>query len=228
MTTVLKDDPIYELRLYKVAPGRISHMEERVQQDLCTTFPRHGIRPVGGWRVVAGPNAPLYIYLTPFRHMQERSDAWAGFYSDPAWAECRTRTNAGSELVQRYDILFVRAISGWTPEAAVAAGHPAPLMEMVIQEVAVGQTVAVRAEVLEGSLPALRDAGASVHGVFEVMSGGAMPAIVMFLGWTSIEQRELAMAALDARQLSLRAAGRPALLERSDQYLMRTVPVEWK
>lgn len=228
MNTLLKDDPIYELRLYQVAPGRMRHMEARVQQDLSTIFPRHGIRPVGGWRVVAGPNAPLYIYLTPFRHMQQRTEAWAGFYADPAWAECRNRTNGGSELVQRYDILLLRAIAGWDNEAAVADGEPAPLMEMVMQQVAVGQTMAVRAELLEGSLPVLREAGATVHGVFEVMSGGAMPAVVTFVGWRDLEQRELAMAALDQRQLALRDAGKQPLLERGDQHLMRSVPVRWE
>jgi hypothetical protein len=228
MNTILKEDPIYELRLYKVAPGRMRHMQARVQQDLCAIFPRHGIRPLDGWRVVAGPNAPLYIYLTPFRHMQERNDAWAGFYADPAWAECRTRTNDGSELVQRFDILMLRAVSAWTGTPAASGDAAAPLMEMIMQEAAVGQTMAVRAELIEHTLPALRAAGASVDGVFEVISGGAMPAVVLFIGWRDLAQRDLAMTALDERQLALRDAGKPALLERGDQYLMRSVPVAWR
>lgn len=227
MTTELKDDPIYELRLYQVAPGRMPDMEARVQNDLKTIFPRHGIVPLGGWKAIAGPDAPVYVYLTPFRHMQQRSEAWAGFYADPAWSECRARTNAGSELVPRYDILFLRAITEWQSEPVVAAGEDAPLMEMIMQDVAVGQAMAVRSEILEATVPALRAAGATVHGVFDMMSGPSMPNVVFFVGWTSLEQREQAMAALDLRLVAARKAGKVPLYERANQYLMRPVAVNW-
>jgi len=227
MAKELKDDPIYELRLYTVAPGRIRDLEARVQNDLCTIFPRHGVRPLGGWSVVAGPATPLYVYLTPFRNMQERNENWGGFYADPAWAECRARTNAGSELVERYEILFLRAIKEWeeAPASDTKSG-PAPMVEMVIQSVANGQTVKVRDEILQGTVPALQAAGATVHGVFDVMSGRPLPCAVFFISWPDMEKRARALETLDMRTIEARAAGK-ILLERSDQYLMRSVPVAW-
>lgn len=225
MKTDIKDDPIYELRFYSVAPGRMRDMEARVQQDLRTIFPSHGIVPLGGWSVLAGPSTPMYVYLTPFRHMQERAEKWAGFYSDPAWAQCRARTNNGSELVERYDIVFLRPASEWVP---VASDAQAPaLMEMVVQQVAMGQTTAVRQELLQGTLSTLQGAGATVHGLFDVMSGRPLPSVVYFVGWHSLDQRAQALEALDRRTQEARSQGRAPLLERADQYLMRHVPVDW-
>lgn len=222
------DDPIYELRLYSVEPGRIRDMERRVQQELNTLFPRHGVRPLGAWSLVAGPAAPLFVYLTPWRHMQQRTNSWAGFYADPKWAEVRTRTNAGSELVERYDILFLRALIDW--QEPVSGGHEsagAPLVEMVIQSVAVGRSAAVREEVMNLTVPALRAAGATVYGVFDVMSGRPLPCSVFFIGWQSSEQRTLTWDAIDRDAIEARSVGRASLLERADQYLMRPVKVDW-
>jgi hypothetical protein len=227
MNTELKDDPIYELRLYHTAPGRLRDMESRVKQDLCTLFPRHGVRPLGTWSVVAGPAAPLFVYLTPWRNMQQRTQSWAGFYADPAWAEARTRTNAGSELVERYEILFLRAVTDWAPSPASSDSLDSPLVEMVIQSVAIGQTAAVRNEILQSTVPALRAAGATVHGVFDVMSGYPLPSAVFFISWLNMEQRARTLEMLDLKTVEARTAGRAPLLERADQYLMRPVPVDW-
>lgn len=227
MNTEPTDDPIYELRLYNVAPGRRRDMESRVQQDLSTLFPRHGVRPLGSWSAVAGPAAPLFVYLTPWRHMQQRTKSWAGFYADPAWAEVRARTNAGSELVERYEILLLRPVTAWEPSPSSSNTASSPLVEMVIQSVAIGQTAAVRNEMLESTVPTLRASGATVHGVFDVMSGRPLPSAVFFISWRNMEQRAHALEMLDLKAVEARAAGKIALLEHSDQYLMQPVPVDW-
>lgn len=216
----LPDDPILELRLYSVEPGRTRDMERRVQQDLRTVFPRHGIRPLGGWSVMAGPGTPLFVYLTPFRHMHERSSKWASFYADPAWHEVRARTNAGSELVERYEILFLRAVRDWPAPA------PGGLVEMVVQQVAMGQTAAVRKAILEDAVPSWQAAGASVCGVYDILSGRPLPSCVFFLAWPDAQARQRYWEARNDAPQPKSAAGRP-LLERAEQYLMREVPVDW-
>lgn len=227
MTTDPNDDPLFELRLYSVAPGRLPDMVQRAQQDLRHIFPRHGVRPLGTWSLLAGPAAPLFIYLTPWRHMQQRTRSWAGFYADPAWAEARTRTNAGSELVERYDILFLRAVTDWQTDAAGDAQAPPRLVEMVIQQVAMGQTAAVREGLLQAVVPAYREAGATVHGVFDVMSGRPLPSVVLFVSWTDAQARMQSVRALDSRLAQCRSAAGECLLERADHYLMQPVPVAW-
>jgi hypothetical protein len=215
MSTESVDDPIFELRMYSVAPGRMEDMASRARQDLRKLLPRHGIHPLAAWTVDAGPGVPLFAYLTPWRRMQQRSRAWADFYADPAWLEARARTNAGSELVESFEVLFLREITGWTPRAEGGAPR---LVELVVQATAVGQGAAVRQQILEAAVPALQTAGACVHGVFDVISGRPLPCAVFVIGWDSAAQRE---RALDHATVA-------PLLKRADRYLMRELPVAWE
>jgi NIPSNAP len=192
-------------------------MEKRVQNDLCTLFPRHGIRPLAGWSTIASPVSPAFIYLTPWRTMNERSASWANFYSDPQWTEVRERTNAGSELVQSYEIMFARAVTPW----AVPSEQPS-FVELVIQSTAIGKTNAVLDQLTESVLPILKGEGASVLGVFDLISGRPLPALVFFIGWDSLEQRSAARARLEAR-----SHGNSALFLRAEEHLMRHVPIDW-
>jgi hypothetical protein len=173
--------------------------------------------------MIAGPASPLFVYLTPWRHMMERSKCWAGFYSDPAWAEARTRTNAGSELVESYEIMFLRAVRDWAPTPTADC----PIVEMVIQSVTIGQAPAVREEVLHTTVPTLEAAGATVLGAYDILSGRPLPSMVFFIGWQDMEQRAAALSQLDQRLNAPRAGGKTQLLGRAEQYLMRSVPVDW-
>ncbi|SHK11240.1 NIPSNAP protein [Roseomonas rosea] len=223
-------DPIWELRLYRVAPGRVADMEARVQKDLRTVFPRNGVHPVGGWTATSGSAMPAYVYLTPWRNMIERSRCWAGFYGDPAWAEVRTRTNGPSELVEGYEILFLRAARDWTP----VSSEDGRLHEMIIQETATGRGAAVRAALLDAELPAFERAGATVLGSFDMLSGRLLPAVVTFLSWESFAARQEGVRRLAAdtalqasRAAEIRDVGR-CLLGRHDSQLMQWVPVDWE
>ncbi|MDN4572068.1 hypothetical protein DBB29_01085 [Pandoraea cepalis] len=217
------DESFVELRLYHVASGRMPDMRARLQEDLCRVFPRHGIVPAATWDVLAGPNTPLLAYVTPWPDMATRTRAWAGFYADPDWAEIRARTNAGSELVERFDILFLRAIVPWhLPENGV---RPA-LTEMVVQSTTVGLSGAVRDEITHGLAPEVKGAGAHLYGAFDVTSGYTSPSAVYFIGWNDSEQRVAAQAAIDTRIRTRRHAHQPALLERADRYLMSEIKVD--
>jgi NIPSNAP len=218
----IADDPFWELRIYRVAAGRSRDMAARVQGDLRTLFPKHGIRPAAGWLTTVSPVAPAYVYVTPWRSMSERSKAWAGFYSDPEWAEVRTRSNAGSELVENYEIMFVRAVNPWSDVPAQLA-----FCELIIQSTAVGKSDAVLAELNDAVLPILKGEGAHVHGVFDMMSGRPMPALIFLLGWNGLDQRAAAFEKLDARSNAARLSGNPVLLDRSEQHLLQHMPVDW-
>ena len=216
------DDPFCELRIYRVAAGRAADMEARVQDDLRSLFPKHGIRPLAGWSTVVSPVSPSFIYLTPWANMNQRSASWAGFYADPEWAEVRGRTNGISELVESYEIMFLRAITQWSGQAEACA-----FSELIIQTCAIGKTVAVTTELMEQTIPGLESEGARVHGVYDLMSGRPLPSLAFLVGWDSLDQRNAAFARLDDRSQANRAAGNPVLLERAEQHLMRHLPVYW-
>jgi NIPSNAP len=218
----LADDPFCELRIYRVAAGRALDMEARVKGELNTLFPNHGIRPLASWTTMVSPVSPAFIYIMPWRNMNERSAAWAGFYTDPHWAEVRNRTNAGSELVESYEIMFVRAVTPWVGEVE----RPA-FSELIIQNCTIGKIMAVTAELKDHYVPLLTGEGARVHGIFDMMSGRPLPTLATFIGWESLEQRTAAIAKFEKHLNDSRAAGEPVLLDRAEQHLMRHVAVDW-
>lgn len=219
---------VFELRFYSVEANRDADIRGRVQNDLKWLFPRHGIRPLGGWSALAAPSLPMFVYITPFENMIERDRCWAGFYSDPDWQEVRNRTNAGSELVEDYEIWFVREIAAWNePEA------PGGLHEILFLKTLVGKSGAAGKALVSSEFPALERAGAHVMGAFDVISGGTLPASVAFLRWPDFETRDAGMKALarDERLLATRTAeatefGR-TLVGRTGSYLLDPVTVDW-
>lgn len=224
MTTKL-DERLYELRLYRVAPGRQEDMESRVFDHLSRIFPRNGIHPMAAWSVTSGANLPMFAYITPWRTLEERNQAWSRFYSDPDWHAARNRTNAGGQLVERFEVVFMRALTPWNSDMAAHAGGS--IVELMIHEVAVGEPAAVRAALLEHRAPALTRAGASLLGVFEVISGRPLPSAVILASWPNASTRE------DTTSSRNRTSKQPLLpntrpvLERADISLMRVLEVEW-
>lgn len=218
----MSDDAFCELRIYRVAAGRARDMEARVRGDLRTLFPRHGIGPFAAWSTIASPVAPAFLYLTPWRDMTARTAAWANFYADPAWAEVRARTNAGSELVESFEVLFVRPVVPWA-----AATHRPAFAELIVQSTAIGRAAAVTAELKDHVLPLLAGEGAQVHGALDLISGRAMPAVAIIVGWDGLDQRAAALARLDDRSKAVRAALGFTLLGRAEQHLLQPVAVDW-
>lgn len=221
-------DKIFELRFYSVEAHRQADITGRVQNDLKWLFPRHGIRPIGGWNAISAKALPTFIYITPFENMLVRDRSWRGFYSDPDWQEVRNRTNAGSELVEDYEIWFVREIAPWSD-----AGPTAGLDEIVFLKTLVGKSGAAGKALVESELPAFERAGAHVIAAFDVISGGTLPAAVAFLRWPDFETRRASVEVMAADELL--ATGRreetakfgKTLIGRSGSYLLSPVEVDW-
>lgn len=172
----------YELRMYRVEPGRIQDMASRWHEDLSVLFKRHGVKPVGAWQALTGPDLPLFVYLMPWPDYASRQAAWAGFYGDPQWPEARMRTNAGSELVERFDLNFLQEILPWSEPG----GHA--YTELRIINVRIGAGAAARAAVKERIAGEVGQLGGRILAALEFMTGADLPAIAVLVNWPDAEQ----------------------------------------
>lgn len=228
---------IFELRLYHVTRGRMADQNSRITKFLPPLFSRHGVRCVGAWNTLAGPASPRFAYLMAFDDFAHREQAWAGFYTDPDWARARSETNAGHEMVERHDLIFLKphAISqSLPPDASTRA---AALYELELQQLAPGQTPGATQFLKETYLPALRENGGHTAGVFDMVSGPGMQQLVMFHAWADAaawhrgrSAAERSPAMLEALSQQRKLLGSP-IFGRSDVSLMEPVqgvPIERK
>jgi hypothetical protein len=194
------DTSFSELRLYEVEPGRMDDMVARYHGPLQVLFGRHGIRPAAAWRSSGGPRSPLFVYLMHWRSLEERTAAWNGFYADPEWARVRTETNRGSELVERYDLNFLREIVPLTPGEARE-------IELYTARVRIGAGGPARTWIQDEAPAVLQFSRARLLGAYEHLTGNDLPRVSLFLSWNDDEARRQALQALEV-----------APLERADRY----------
>lgn len=162
-----------ELRLYSVQVGRMSDMSARYQQHLSLLFARHGITVIGAWQCFSGPQTPLFVYLMHWQSWEERTIAWHGFYSDPQWSVVREATNAGSELVERYDLNLLK------PLVPIQDGTALPReIQLLIPKVKVGQGP-LAAKALSKAMEA--PSGQGIVGAYEFLTGNDLPRACLFI-----------------------------------------------
>jgi hypothetical protein len=222
---------IYELRLYSVAPGRMTDVHSRFNDHLPALFKRHGVDCVGRWTALAGPDAPRFVYLMAYRDYAQRETTWAAFYQDADWWSIRADTNAGHEMVERHDLFFIKPNAVWAaPTGAAAQEAVGGLHELVQQQVAPGQAAAVNEFMKQTWLPRLREAGARVLGVFDMAAGSGMQKVVLLYAWPDAAKWHAGHRQLEADE-SLRdelAAQRKklgtTLFQRSEVNLLEPAP----
>jgi len=217
---------IYELRIYSVAPGRMAALHARFDR-LPALFERHGVNCVGNWTALSGPRLPCFVYLMAYADLAEREARWAPFYTDADWLSLRAETNAGVEIVERYDLMFLKPNPAWQPAADDASRKVGGVHELLLHEAALGQGAATNDFLKTVQLPLLRAHGATVMMLADMASGPRMPQVVAMLGWVDVETREAAWRAIEADagwQAALtqqRATVGWPLLGRTDTYLLQ-------
>ncbi len=63
---------VFELRIYKAAPGKMESLHQRFRQHTLKLFKKHGIESVGYWTSEAEPDRLYYLVAYPDRASRER------------------------------------------------------------------------------------------------------------------------------------------------------------
>lgn len=205
---------VFEYQFYQANDGRLDEEVERMREVAIlgapqvpngppvfkeSLFDRYGIpRPLGAWTAISGPRQPLFGYIVRWNSLAERDAAFPPFWADPLWHAVRSRTDAGSPLVDRIDTWLMNPSSVWAavrkdgPDTPVGGVH-----EMRIHHTRAGYAHYLSAALAEIELPQCQAFGAVVLGVFDVVIGPKMPAIISFIAWPDYEAQQRARARLD-------------------------------
>ena len=83
---------IYELRVYRPAPGRLPNLLARFNDHTLRIWAKHGIRQVGFWTTLVGENQFDLTYMVAWESMADRETKWTAFQTDPEWIRVRSES----------------------------------------------------------------------------------------------------------------------------------------
>lgn len=225
---------LYELRMYRAGPGRVQDVADRMRDLVPAYFAKHGFPvPYAEWIVSAGAGMPRYVWLLSWPDSAVRAKAFAGLYGDPGWAALRRQTNGPREMVLKYDIYLMHAAPAWEAARRIHAdrnGAAHGIHELRIYEHYPGRAAQLNDTLATIDLPALRAAGATTLGLFDIQSGPNLPAYVHFMHWPDYETRERGLAEYESDPAVRAARAREVaelntyLLGHHDTWLLRPMP----
>ena len=101
--------PVYELRTYTAAPGRLPDVLARFRDHTIAIFKRHGMVSVGYWVPTDAKDGAggklVYILRHPSREAAKK--AWAEFRVDPEWQAVSKASEANGKIVVKTESVFL-------------------------------------------------------------------------------------------------------------------------
>jgi len=80
---------IYELRIYTTLPGRMPNLLARFENHTLGIWEKHGIKQLGFWTTLVGPDANDLTYMLAWESLADREQKWNAFASDQEWISAR-------------------------------------------------------------------------------------------------------------------------------------------
>ena len=90
---------IYELRVYRTLPGKLTAQLERFETVTFKFWERHGIRQAGFWTTLIGDSNNEIHYLLAWESLAERERKWNAFQADPEWIANRAAMEKNGPLI---------------------------------------------------------------------------------------------------------------------------------
>jgi len=101
---------VYEMRTYTATEGKFDAMSARFRDHTVRLFDKHGMKNVGYWTPMEGPNVGttlIYILEHPSREAARAN--WAAFSKDPDWVKAKTESEAAGRIVGKAESVFLTA-----------------------------------------------------------------------------------------------------------------------
>lgn len=112
-----KDAPVYELRTYYAAEGKLDALHARFRDHTCKFFEKHGIKNVGYWVPLENPDNKL-IYLLEYPSREAAQASWKAFGADAAWQKAKAESEKDGKLVAKVESAYL-APTDYSPQLKI-------------------------------------------------------------------------------------------------------------
>jgi hypothetical protein len=127
LMSAAENGPVYELRTYTAAPGRLDDVLARFRDHTIAIFGRHGIETAGFWVPLDAKDGAgdKLVYLLRHPSREAAVSNWAAFHADPEWQSVSKASEAHGKIVVHVESVFL-APADFSPEIAAGSGPGAP------------------------------------------------------------------------------------------------------
>jgi hypothetical protein len=191
--------PVYQLRTYHTAPGKLPVLLERFETTNLPLFRKHGITLVGAWTPAAGDTAgDRLVYLVRFPDRDAADRNFRAFLDDPEWKRVYgAEKEAHGTVVSKADTVFLTPTDFSPLPAALPAATPDAVEELRIYHASPGKLDDLLKRFREHTLKLFETHGMTnvVYGVPAKGEAGEGATLVYFL---SHKNRDTATASWKA------------------------------
>jgi hypothetical protein len=100
--------PVYELRVYYAAEGKLEALNARFRDHTMKIFEKHGMKN-GGYFVPEGDNPERkLVYWLEHQSRDAAKESWKAFGADPAWHEVARETEKNGRLVSKVESHYLQ------------------------------------------------------------------------------------------------------------------------
>jgi len=177
------DGPVYELRTYTPAPGKLDKLLARFRDHTMRLFERHGMQNLG-YAVTAdnpeGTEAKL-IYMLGHKSRAAATESWKNFSADPEWKEVVAKSQVDGRIVAKGESVYLSPADYSPP---VAEYHGAPrVFEMRTYTTPEGKIAALDARFREHTIALFEKHGLTNLGYYHPIDAdkGAGKTLIYFL-----------------------------------------------
>ncbi len=126
--TILKPTPVFEMRTYFAAPGKLDDLSARFRNNTTRIFSKHGMTNVGYWIPIDNPDNKL-VYILSYPSREAREASWKAFGADPEWSAVAKASEANGKLVNKVESVFMQ-YTDYSPVVKPETKSPARTFEL--------------------------------------------------------------------------------------------------
>jgi hypothetical protein len=93
--------PVYELRTYTAAEGKMDALVARFRDHTERIFKKHKMEQVGYWIPSDAAKKNVLIYILKFPSREAGDQAWKDFLADAEWQKIQKETEAAGALLAK-------------------------------------------------------------------------------------------------------------------------------
>jgi hypothetical protein len=190
-----KETPVYELRTYYAAPGKLDNLHARFRDHTMKIFEKHGMTNIGYWVPLKNTNNTL-VYMLAFASRDAAKKAWGEFGRDPEWQAAQKASEANGRLVSKVESIYLKP-TDYSPEVRPSKAGEARTFELRTYKASEGKLNDLHSRFRDHTIALFTKHGMTQFGYWTPMdkNKGAEDTLIYILAHKSPEAAEASFKA---------------------------------